>query len=170
MKKTLLSLLIIPSVIFSGERLTRINKSSVLSAERLGLYHDGEAFKVKQNGRIHNIERYDLDANMRQVNAKNLAAYLQSGKIQVNKLSNGDFTLRSHVPGLGGGPISGMIGAWLVRAAMYVPAVTATTGAVVVAGPVGVAATASTAGGYIATTEGFATAVAITLYACPWLP
>lgn len=52
------------------------------------------------------------------------------------------------------GPFTGMCLAWVVRAAMYTPAVVAGAGAIVTTGPIGATATAAAATGYITTTEG----------------
>jgi hypothetical protein len=93
-------------------QLARINKAAILSAEKLSLYHDGEAFHVKQNGRLHAVPSYDTDEVLRKVNKNNLAAYLKAGLIRVNKTNNGEFVLRSHIKGLGGGVWGAWAGCW----------------------------------------------------------
>jgi hypothetical protein len=114
-----LTLAIIAPALLSASELQRIKKEHVLSSEKLSLFHDGESFQVKQNGRMYAVPQHDLDNTLRQVNRKNLAKYLKAGLVRVNKMNNGDYVLRSHVKGVGGGPISAAIGYWVTKSACY---------------------------------------------------
>lgn len=120
-KLYLLLSLVAGSMIHAGDaaQLTRISKAAILSPERLSLYHDGEGFHVKQKGRLYAVPRYDTDEVLRKVNKTNLAAYLQAGLIRVSKTNNGEYVLRSHIKGLGGGTIGAYIGCFLGKGLVY---------------------------------------------------
>ena len=166
-------------------KITKINNSSLLASSELGeinLYHSPGKFFIKQNGEFHAIESYNTDALLKQLKTEHLDKFQQVAFFSLSQLSDCEFVLRGHIRGNGGGPFAAAIGAWLARAALYAPpalAVGAATAASAGVGPVVAASSAGTmvgatatamAGTYIATAEGAATAVAITLAACPFLP
>jgi len=123
MKKNIflsISLLLISSL--SASEMARIRAKHLLAPHDLGavtLRHDGMSFHVRQGGALHKVESYDVDPVLRKVNKSNLGAYLKAGKISVARMSDGSFALRSHVKGLGGGPISGMIAYWATKSLCY---------------------------------------------------
>ena len=171
--KTVLCAGLLLAVASSNASLLKIKNSSVFAPECLGtieLSRETDGFHVLQNNKKHKVENYWLDKPLRKMDDKQLKTFLTQGYISVNKLDNGEFTLRSNVRGLGGGPLTGMVAAWCVRAIMYTPAVVAGAGAIVTTGPVGMTAATATAPGYIATVEGASAAAAILGYACVWLP
>jgi len=71
---------------------------------------DNNRYKVWDGKNFHYVKPYDVDSKLRNLNENQLNAFLRAGgKIRVSPLSNGDFVLRAFTPGLGGGPILGMI-------------------------------------------------------------
>lgn len=109
--------------------------------------HDDNGFKVLDANQLHQVKSYDVDPMLRKMHAHQLRAFIQQGgKIRASKLNNGDYVLRAHVPGLGGGPIFGAITAFVtftvtgVAAAGTLVGVTIVTGGNVAAGVVAGAA------------------------------
>ena len=72
---------------------------------------DKNIFKVFDGQQLHDVKHYDVDPILRKMKTDQLRAFLEQGcKIRAIKLSNGEYLLRAHVPGLGGGPIGATVG------------------------------------------------------------
>ncbi len=165
---------------FVEAKTTKINNSSLLAPSELGevtLYHTPGKFFISQNGKLHAIESYNTDTALKPLKEEHLDKFQQVAFFILTQLSDGEFVLRGHMRGKGGGPISAAIGAWLVRAAFYTPpalvgtaATVATAGGAMVAVPALGAASVAGVGAYIATAEGCSAAVAIALASCPFIP
>jgi len=127
-----ISLLFLSSA--SASEMARIRAKHLIASHELGavtLRHDGMSFHVRQGDALHKVESYDVDPVLRKINKSNLGAYLKQGRIGVTKLSDGSFALRSHMQGLGGGPVAGAIAYWLTKSLCY-GGVVAAAGTVVV--------------------------------------
>jgi len=168
MKRLLIPIMLL--IPMGSYAMTKISSKHITYTDKVSLYHSDSGFVVREGEKFHNVDPMLLDADLKKIDSKNLNSFLASTLIRVIKLNSGEFALRSHVNGLGGGPLTGMLAAWCIRAAMYVPAAVATTGAIAITGPAGAAAAAGATPGYIATTEGAAAAAAIAGYACWFLP
>lgn len=141
----------------------------------LSLIRTDEGYEVLKDTNRTKVKSHDVDALLKNLDKEKLEIFIKDGHgyPEIKQLSNGDYKLRAHVRGEGSGPITGMILAWTVRAAMYIPPATAASVAVATTGPVGVTAVTLAAGptaAYLATVEGASTAAAIIGYSCWFLP
>lgn len=104
----------------------------------LKLYHsDQVGFSVQEeNSPLVAIHNYDVDPILRGKNSALIKAFQENGgRFSLNKLDNGEFVLKAHVPGLGGGPITGVCAYWGTKAAgwgAFAAAVIATHGEMLV--------------------------------------
>lgn len=88
------------------------------TAGSLKLYHsDQVGFSVQEeNSSLVSIHNYDVDPILRGKNSALIKAFQdKGGRLSLQKLDNGEFVLRAHVPGLGGGAILGQVCGWTVR-------------------------------------------------------
>lgn len=116
-------------------------KLSLLASHKLGavqLEKDDKGFHILQNGKKTPVNSYDVDPLLRKMNCDQLKAFQKHGYVTGKKLSNGEYTIKAHVRGLGGGPICGAIAYWITKSAMYgtagVVGATAVTGVVAASG------------------------------------
>lgn len=120
-----------------ASEVARIRSKHIIASHELGrvtLRHDGSLFTVQRGKESHKVASYDTDQVLRQLNKINLARYLQNGRIRVSKLSDGSFILRSHIDGLGAGPLSGQIAYWVTKSLCYGTAAAAAGTAVAATG------------------------------------
>ncbi len=147
--------------------LQRIKSSSIVAPSALGklsLYYASRAFKIKHNKKLYDIENCWVDPMLRGIDTQRLGAFLRAGYISINKLDSGEYMLRGHVKGHGGGPIAGAIAYWVTKSLCYGTAVAAAgtavvatggalgaaSGAIVTAGTLGASSGATIVGGAIA--------------------
>jgi len=129
------------------------------SAMQQAILRDDTGYKVLDNGRWNQVKSYDVDPALRKMNKEQLCKFFAAGcKIRATKTNNGDYILRSFVPGKGGGLVLAYAFYWATKAAAYgaltgaaVTAVAATGGAAA-AGAVGAVGAVATAGAGAATT------------------
>ena len=114
--KTTLSLALMLSVALSqaGGMEVPSLRSSKLAALRL--IHENKSFRVMDNDGTQEVPACWVDKEVRSVSSERLARMLGHGYLSVNKMSNGEFSVKASVRGEGGGPILGQIGLWGVRA------------------------------------------------------
>jgi hypothetical protein len=95
----------------------KVADSSVRASESLGkiklIHNDKSGFSLYENGKKHSIGRHSLSPELRTITSKNLAAFQRAGYLTVNKQSDGEFAIRSHVRGEAGGPGGATGGFWL---------------------------------------------------------
>lgn len=87
-------------------------------------YHvspDGETFIP--------VKPYDIDSTLRDIPMDKLPELAKVASIRAVKLDNGDYKLRTHVHGPGGGPWGAWAGAWAGKLAVHGAAVGAATAA-----------------------------------------
>ncbi len=80
------------------------------------LYHSDElGFTVKKPGGLLKVlPKYDVDPMLRGKKSALIQAFCEKGGyISLNEMNNGDFSLRSHARGLGGGPGGATVGCYL---------------------------------------------------------
>jgi len=136
MNKIIILSLLFPCSLFPTQE---INKSSLMAPHNLGniaLYHHENAFHIKQAGNYHKVHHYDVDPVLRKATLKQLAEFQKVGCIKVSKMNNGDYSLKAHVRGLGGGPICGWWAYMFAKSTMYstlAVAAATTVGAAVIA-------------------------------------
>jgi len=116
-----------------------IQESSILSPSFLGevkVFHDEDGFSVEQNGETFFVEKCWTDSSLQDISSEDLEEYLTSGKIFVNQMEDGEFSLRTKLLLKGGGAGGATFGFWLGRAVVYGTVAVVSTVAVVVAAPV----------------------------------
>ncbi|KKR97319.1 MAG: hypothetical protein UU47_C0001G0092 [candidate division TM6 bacterium GW2011_GWE2_41_16] len=69
----------------------------------IGLVHHAKGFHVMQNGVAHEIQNCYVEPMLCERTPFQLIGFLKNGYIFVNQLSDGQFVLRGHCRGLGGG-------------------------------------------------------------------
>lgn len=122
--------------------------------QQVAVTRNANGYNVIHNGQCHEVKPYDTDSLLRIMNPSQLKAFIDAGgSIRVHQLSNGDYMLRSYVPGKGGGGLLGAavaLGGSLLTAAA---AAGAAVGGFVTGGPLlaGVAAVATVKAGMAAT-------------------
>src|ERR1700750_1349361 len=96
MNRLILALLV-PCSLLSMES-TKIHRSMLRSPKGLGevgASFDSEGFIINNNGSRVRVHTYDVDKALRGMNADRLEAIRKAGvAIAVNRLSNGEFTVR----------------------------------------------------------------------------
>ncbi len=118
----------------------KVANSSVRASESLGkvklTHNDNKGFALYENGTKHEVGRHSLSPELRTITSKELKAFQKAGYLSVNKQSDGEFAIRSHVRGEAGGPIAGAIAYWITKSLCYGTAVAAAGTAVVATGGV----------------------------------
>ena len=83
-----------------------VEKSSVIAPNRfnnISVLRDDNGFHVFNDNKCQNIAGHDVEPLLRNMKVKQLRQFINAGgKIKASKLDNGDFVLRSYVPGKGG--------------------------------------------------------------------
>lgn len=173
-------LLLVISVLFTASisAMDTSLETALVKKSNTGMSKLGSSFKQRKSqfilnidGRLTSVPSYLVDPVLREANYEQMNAFNKAGcKIRVIKFDNGEFGLKAMVPGKAGGPITGLVAGWCVRAAMY-SAGTASAAAVVTTNPaVGIPATLAVMAEYAATTEGAAAAATIIGVSCWFLP
>lgn len=142
MKRILLLLSFISSSIFSMElarvdynenynstsfsyadnpRKMHIAPFSIKTPERLGtlnLYHGQKGFCVHQDKKKYPIKSYFTDPILRNITKTQLKAFLENGYLALNRMDNGEFSLKAKMRLNGGGAIGAAIGVFAGKAAV----------------------------------------------------
>lgn len=106
------ALLFASNICAMGEDALRVSRSSLIVPGRLGsveLFHNGDEFQVVSNDEVHSVKRYWVDPLLRNVREKQLKAFLDNGYVSLDQMSDGEYTIKAKVRGLGGGPVTGWI-------------------------------------------------------------
>jgi hypothetical protein len=109
--------LIILSILFclplASMEIFKILPNSYYAPERLGaveLYQTPAGFAVVENGQLHKLKCHEVDSLLIKVQQKKcLGKFLQAGYISVDKMEDGNFTLKAKVRGDGGFLLTGVI-------------------------------------------------------------
>ncbi len=70
-------------------------------------------------GEIHYIQRCFVDPQIRNIPADKLEVALKHFVIRLVQLDNGEYCVRAHVKGLGGGPVTASVAYWSTKAVGY---------------------------------------------------
>lgn len=129
------------------------------------LIRDENGFRFFDGKQERAIQPCFVDPLLRRMSPEKFDKFLEQGnRVKAIRLSNGEHRLQAMVPGLGGGPISGLIAYWATKSLCYGTAAAAATTAVVATGGTAVAfatgAAATAAAGTIAAGAGTAVVVA----------
>lgn len=89
--------------------IAKIDNKAFFVPHELGnlqFYFNNETneFAIVRDGKGQVIPSYRIDKQIRGINAEQLEQFLQVGYISVNENDRHEFSLQSHVRGLGGGP------------------------------------------------------------------
>lgn len=142
-KKILAVLAIFLALPGYASQCVKIQKSSVFIPSSIGkarLIHDTKGFAVKQQGKLHRVNSYDVDPQLRKITPAQLAAFMKNdGRLTLSKIGDKDFGVKLAGNLRGGGPIGAAIGAFLGKAAVSVVGhgaiLVVSTGAGLVGGP-----------------------------------
>jgi len=146
----------------ANNELLKLSDSSLMTPSRLGaiaLFHGEKGFHVEKDNKHHEVKRYWVDPLLRGAKTKQLKAFLDNGYVFLDQMSDGEYTIKAKVRGLGGGPLLGSLFYALTKTACYGTAVAATGAVVVGTGGLAGAATGVLAAG---TTLGAGSAVTMT--------
>lgn len=108
---------------FSDVQKVKINPKVVCVPGKIGdleLFHGKKGFSIIQDDVKHKIQPCFTDPLVRNINREKLEAFLQSGYLSINKMNDGEFSLKAKGRLLGAGPIGAMIGCWVGKATVYV--------------------------------------------------
>lgn len=112
----------------------------VPNASLAHLYYAKKKWEVEKEGQRYEIARCFVDQIARDIPEDKLEEFLQYIALRVSEFDNGEFALKAHARGLGGGPVAGFVAYWTVRVAGYTAVAlgitAAGTAAVAVAGTV----------------------------------
>lgn len=155
-KKLMLMLLCTASLINASETI-RIKFFSHSELQKLGFYHDKNGFHIVQDNQVIDIPVYQIDKPIRNINQRQLKAFLDKGYLSISQTDNNEFVVRANVRGLGGGPIAAGIAYCITKSLCYGTAAAAATAAIATTGGAAAAALgAGAATGATATTIGLA--------------
>lgn len=118
MKKLLLGLFMVPCMFASQKEQSMRIFVTTNEGQKVRLYHNTDGFFVKTHGKKQEIEPAMLDKNLRNINNAQLKALVNNGSLNLNKTSDGSYSLRAHVHGKGGGWLSGIIAYVAVKAVL----------------------------------------------------
>ena len=125
MKKILSNLLLMFTLNTSATHLMEVSPSAIVASrdigKSVGLYYHCQKnqFLVQQGMSAIELGAESLDNTLRNMDSQKLATLLKCGYISINKTNDGDFMLRAHVKGFGGGPLAGQICYWGVKATAF---------------------------------------------------
>ncbi len=145
----------------------------VFAPNRLGniqLLRDENGFLVFQDGVRHQVKKIWTDPILREITTTKLKKFLANGYIQVEKMSDNEFTLKAKGRLLGSGPIAGFVAYWATKAIGYGSATAIAVVSTIASG--GAAAPAVAVGLASATPviESASAATAVAFSVMPFLP
>lgn len=80
---------------------------------KVKLFHNNkEGFRLYKDGVKHIVPKHSLTPELRSITSAKLAAYQKHAYLKVNKQSDGEYSISSHVRGLGGGAGGATAGVW----------------------------------------------------------
>lgn len=100
-----------------------ISPFSVSAPSKLGdldLYHGKKGFYIRHDDKKHIVQKYFTDKMVRNMDKKQLQAFLVTGKLAINQMDDGEYSLKAKLPLNGGGVFGASVGAFLGKAAVYV--------------------------------------------------
>jgi hypothetical protein len=100
-----------------------IDSHFIKSSEGVGefeLIHSEGDFYIYNEGKVRLVEKYNVDECLRPLKTQQLALAMKCCYLTVVKLSDGEFVVRAHVKGAGGGAVGAAAGVVIGKAATYV--------------------------------------------------
>ncbi|HEX2977886.1 MAG TPA: hypothetical protein VHO47_02090 [Candidatus Babeliales bacterium] len=120
-KQPLILIILLP-LACQGMNQQQTIKLSLLASHKLGavqLEKDDKGFHILQNGKKTPVNSYDVDPLLRKMNCDQLKAFQKHGYVTGKKLSNGEYTIKAHVRGKGGGIGGASAGFYLGKFSVY---------------------------------------------------
>ncbi|HEY5267611.1 MAG TPA: hypothetical protein VII94_00565, partial [Candidatus Saccharimonadales bacterium] len=100
-----------------------IEPFSVHVPNRLGeldLYHSKEGFYVRKDDKKYTIKKYFTDPIIRNISKTELKSFLTAGYLSINRMNDGEFSLKAKGRIHGSGALGASIGAFIGKAVVYV--------------------------------------------------
>lgn len=126
MNRSIISLFVLSIFLSSSTQgaISKIRESAVMVPQVLSavkLFHQQDRFVVSDDDGFHEIENCWLDSDLRRLakSPEALEKFQDVGYIEVKKYDTGQYSLRSHVRALGGGPGFGAVVYWTVKSSLY---------------------------------------------------
>jgi len=118
---------------------------------------DNDNYYVSTDGeQLIKVQPYDIDKTLRNIPKEKLPAFLRVGSIRPSKMDNGDYALRAHVHGPGGGAWGAWTGIWVGKIGTHLAAqaiiVSVASGAAALSGPAAPATFTAVYGGLTSAT------------------
>jgi hypothetical protein len=96
--------------VLNNHEKIHIKPSSVFVPEKLGsidLYHGKNGFYIRQNDEKHLIQKCFTDPMIRNMTPKQLKAFQEVGRFEINQMNDGELSLKAKGRVVGGGPVFG---------------------------------------------------------------
>lgn len=138
MNKYFILFTFITSSIVYGMDGYKIDQSKILAPSDYGqvdLYYNGKNFSLYCDGEKQTIHNYDVDPLLRKLDEKKIMQFLKAGSIKISKYDNGEFSIKSLIKGLGGGPVTAAAAYWLTKTVCYGVAIGGATTAITTVAP-----------------------------------
>ncbi len=106
----------------------KIDECSVFIPHQLkpvDLFYSKKVFSVLKDNKKHEVKKYLMDVELRNIKKKHLISFLENGSLALNLTDNGEYTLKANGHIIGGGPIFGAIMYSVTKATCYAIATTA---------------------------------------------
>ena len=94
--------------------------------KELRLLHSNNSFAVLDHGKVEAVNPCWVDKEVRSVSTERLAKMLGHGYLSVNKMSNGEFSVKANVRGEGGLLITATVFYWGAKVVCYGPIIAGT--------------------------------------------
>ena len=137
-KMILLGSLLVAGSIYSMNKVIVLKEKSVFAPGIMGnveVIHDHNGFSVVKNGKIFPVKRQWIEKQLRSLSPEQIKQFQNAqGYFLVNQLDNGDFTLKSSMRGIGGGPASAWWAYNITKGLCYGAAATAVSATVISTG------------------------------------
>ncbi len=110
-KLVIASVILVSSIISHAvamEKTFEFKQTSVRASEQLGnvkLLRNKNGFCVMRNGTPYEVKDDFVDSLLRNASKKTLKKFQKAGYVEIKRLDNDEFVLRSKVRGMGGGPV-----------------------------------------------------------------
>ena len=91
-----------------------IDERSLFVPEKLGkmeLYHNKQGFSIRKDDQTIKIQKYFTDPMVRDLDKKQLKAFLEGGYLTINEIEGGEYSLKSKIRLNGSGALGAAIGA-----------------------------------------------------------
>ena len=120
-KKSFLSLALICSI--GSMQAMQLTERETFIPERLGqlaVIHNNNRFYVEDENKAKPVQNCFIDKELRGISSERLSGFLKNGYLSVNRMSDGEYSLRAQGRLNGGGPVWGFAAYVGAKVAGYV--------------------------------------------------